>query len=150
MEDNEYTLKHQLTHLGFYMDDGTPYKTLMIYVSSDYTKVVNEWTNIRGLCQNIFIMPQKAAKWIADSIENKFWKSPENGGLPLNQHHLKTEIDGETIKIRRVMTVGQPDQKGFEIENLTRLDQDLDDPTFFATPDIMLIEGRLLKILREL
>ena len=151
MSNENYKLVHTLPHLGYYSNDGSVRATVKVYANESHINLQHNASDIDGPYSFDFIIPRRAALWVADSIENKFWKSPENGGLPLDQHHIKEEIDGEIIKLNRVMTVARPGQKGFDIYNLSRKVPDLEDfPMEFNTPDIMLIEGRLLKILREL
>ena len=151
MSNENYKLVHTLPHLGYYADDGSVYAIVKIYTSESHINLQHNASDIDGPYSFDFIIPRRAAKWIADSIENKFWKSPENGGLPLDQHHIKEEIDGDIIKLNRVMTVARPGQKGFKFNNFSRKVPGLrNTPEFFNTPDIMLTEGGLLKILGEL
>lgn len=148
---DNFKLYKTMTHEGFCLNDGTPYQTLYIYINESYVCLVDEMENLQGIIRGEFTMPRKAAKWIAASIRHKFWESPENGGLPANQHHLQEEVDSEILKINRVMTMGRPGQKGFMITNLSRKIPDLHDSyEEFGTPDIMLLEGGLLDVLAEL
>lgn len=94
--------------------------------------------------------PIEAVSWIVDSIENKLWKSEQEGGLPSGTYHTKTDIRGETLKIRRSMNVGGPGQKGFSLQNMSRphkKDSSMDYQETHVT-DLLLREGGLLDILK--
>ena len=72
--------------------------------------------------RNQLELPLAAASWIVDSIHNRFWRKPSEGGLPKNTLHDRTEIDGESIKINRGVSIGGEGIGGFSIANLSRLD----------------------------
>jgi len=67
-------------------------------------------------------LPLAAASWIVDSIRNRFWRKPSEGGLPKNTIHDRTVIAGETVYINRGVSIGGEGIGGFSIANLSRLD----------------------------
>lgn len=95
--------------------------------------------------------PLRAAPWIVDAIENKLWRSSTEGGLPPGTTHLKALIEGEDLKIRRVMNVGAPGQKGFALFNFSRAHPVFESKTYqeIHVTDMLLREGGLLDVLRD-
>ncbi|PMG49482.1 MULTISPECIES: hypothetical protein [unclassified Shewanella] len=98
-----------------------------------------------------FELLKKNISWLIDSIENKFWKSAAQGGLPSGLYTYKEEVAGERLAIYREMNVGAQGQKGFRFTNFSRHSRKYDEPfqDFFVT-DLMLLEGGLLKELKKL
>ncbi|HCV01536.1 hypothetical protein L1264_12615 [Pseudoalteromonas sp. APAL1] len=94
-------------------------------------------------------IPLKAISWLIDSIENKFWNSAKEGGLPSGQYKLKEVVVNETLALYREMNVGAKNQKGFRLANFSRPSRKFDDnfQEFFIT-DALLIDGGLLDKLK--
>ncbi|MET1257660.1 hypothetical protein, partial [Aliikangiella maris] len=42
-------------------------------------------------------LPISAIPWIKDTIVNGFWRTPDDGGLPKDQHAVRKTIAGEDI-----------------------------------------------------
>jgi hypothetical protein len=64
--------------------------------------------------------PLKAVPWIVDAIENRLWRSADEGGLPSGVYHVAGIIEGEDLKVRRSMSVSGPGIKGFSLLNYSR------------------------------
>lgn len=64
-------------------------------------------------------LPIKSIPWIKDTIEIGFWRNPSEGGLPKNQHAVRSTFENEDILISRTMNAsyGEP---GFNIVNKSR------------------------------
>ncbi|NMH64108.1 hypothetical protein [Shewanella salipaludis] len=96
--------------------------------------------------------PRAAAAWMIDAIENKLWKSAAEGGLPSGSYHLKEDVAGETLKIRRTMHVGAEQEKGFVLLNFSRPHLKFTEQNFqeIDVSDRLLREGGLLDVLKSL
>lgn len=66
------------------------------------------------------VMPISAIKWLIDTVENKFWTPPSQGGLPKNIHFVEIELDGELIVLQRSMNAGAEGEMGFSLGNKSR------------------------------
>ncbi|WP_199608606.1 hypothetical protein [Flocculibacter collagenilyticus] len=99
-----------------------------------------------------FELPINAASWLADAIENKFWKSAELGGLPSGVYHYEEVIEGENLYITREMNAGAKGQNGFMVINSSR------DSLIFANKklqkgyltDKLLLDKKLLEALKQI
>lgn len=58
------------------------------------------------LIENQFEMPMAGVRWFINAIEQKFFKSPEDGGLPANKISYEEIVDGEDLHIIRSVTAG--------------------------------------------
>ncbi len=66
-----------------------------------------------------FEMPLEAIRWLIDVIEQKFFKSPEDGGLPANKISYEEIVVGEDLHIMRSANAGCP-HPGYAITNGSR------------------------------
>ncbi|WP_199611400.1 hypothetical protein [Flocculibacter collagenilyticus] len=99
-----------------------------------------------------FELPSKAASWLADAIENKFWKSAELGGLPSGVYSYEEVVEGEEIYIAREMNTGARGQHGFRIANFSRHSLIYADEKFqegYLT-DKLLLDKKLLDTLKSI
>ncbi|RZF83091.1 hypothetical protein EXT46_06455 [Pseudoalteromonas sp. CO325X] len=89
--------------------------------------------------------PKSALSQIAKTIEEKFWRSASEGGLPAGVNRTDIFVNGEKISIYREMNVGAPHRKGFRVTNFSRpsrkYEEDFQD--FWLTDDELLNEGVL-------
>lgn len=95
-------------------------------------------------------LPAEGAGWLADSIENRFWKKPSEGGLPVEVLHDQATIRGERIKINRGNNIGGEGVGGFRIVNLDREEGDeWHDLQEFGLTDFELVGQDLLTFLKD-
>src|SRR5690554_7852322 len=50
--------------------------------------------------------PKAGLRWRVDTINNKFFKTPNAGGLPSGAYYYEEVIDGEELGINRSMNLG--------------------------------------------
>lgn len=65
-------------------------------------------------------VPFNAISWIVDTIENKFIKSPQKGGLPNNIRLYKESVEGEELQISCIDTTKKNNPKGYVLSNFSR------------------------------
>ena len=108
--------------------------------------------HIPGFSVEQIELPLSASKWLADSIENKLWKSAAQGGLPSGTHSYAEYIEGEELVLYRQMNVETANQKGFLLTNFNRPSPIFDDVEYqdFYLTDWMLIDGKLLDFLKAM
>lgn len=66
-----------------------------------------------------FEMPLEAVRWLINVIEQKFFKSPEEGGLPANKISYEEIVAGEDLHVMRSTNAGCP-HPGYDITNGSR------------------------------
>ncbi|MGM8227529.1 hypothetical protein ACSV5M_13155 [Cellvibrio sp. ARAG 10.3] len=66
-----------------------------------------------------FEMPLSGVRWFIDVIEQRFFKSPEEGGLPADKISYEDIVDGEELHVMRVVYAGC-DHPGYDITNGSR------------------------------
>lgn len=92
--------------------------------------------------------PKAGLPWFINSLENQFFKTSDEGGLPKGQFTLESEIDGEKLVIARMM--GSP---GYSLRNYSRHGHTLasvDGPQRMDLSDYMLFEEGLYGQLKAL
>lgn len=97
-----------------------------------------------------FEMPLEAIRWLIDVIEQKFFKSPEDGGLPANKMSYEEIVAGEDLHIMRSANAGCP-HPGYAITNGSRRSHmDSDDSQTLSLSDPWLFENGLMDYLKLL
>lgn len=71
------------------------------------------------LFENQFEMPLSGVRWFINVIEQKFFKSPQEGGLPAEKISFEEVVDGEELHVIRVVYAGC-DHPGYKITNGSR------------------------------
>ncbi len=96
-------------------------------------------------------LPKTVISWLADSIENKMWKSAIKGGLPSGAYSIKEVISDEKFGLFREMNVGAKSQKGFLFTNYSRPSRNISFKKVqdFYLTDVMLLDGGLLDFLKS-
>lgn len=64
--------------------------------------------------------PLASLPWIIDRFENGFWKSPQEGGLAIDEHCVEKEFNGERIGINPVAHCCAENLFGYSIWNASR------------------------------
>lgn len=101
------------------------------------------------LIEDQFEMPLSGIRWFINAIEQKFFKSPEDGGLPADKISYKETVDGEGLHIIRAMTAGC-EYPGYVITNSSRYSYiDSSDMQTLALSDPWLFKNGLMDFLKE-
>ena len=91
------------------------------YYSDNKLFVIYEIT--RGKIRNTEYqteLPMSSLHWIANTIQNGFWRLPSEGGLPKDKHSITATFDNEEILLGRSMNAGEYGKPGFKIVNKGR------------------------------
>lgn len=97
-----------------------------------------------------FEIPLEAIRWFINVIEQKFFKSPEDGGLPANKISYEQMAAGEDLHVMRSANAGCP-HPGYVITNGSRRSHmDSDDLQTLALSDPWLFQNGLMDFLKEL
>ncbi len=101
--------------------------------------------------QNQIEIPFPAVRWIIDTIEIKFFKPPDQGGLPAEQFHWCEVIEGEELCINRSFDPTGEGLSGYRLVNLNRFgyisNTSKQEFSFF---DKFLFEHGLMDFLKEI
>jgi len=125
---------------------------MVIHARGSYICILNSSEDFDGSpLQSQIEIPREGCLWLADSIQHKFWKPIEAGGLPDNVFRIKETFRGEIIYLRRMMNCGDQGVKGFELCNFNRrsyISSDLEQSA--QLQDVLLLDFGLLSLFREL
>ena len=95
--------------------------------------------------------PLESLSWIIDSFENKFWKKPEEGGLPVGVLHVKAKIADENIRINASRNCCAENLFGYTVRNFSRVNYISNiAPQEWDVPRYMLLEQGLLEQLKQI
>jgi hypothetical protein len=94
-------------------------------------------------------LPFEAALWLHHAITARFWRPPEEGGLPPRTYHLRELVGGEVLELRRAWGLGPGGEPGFTLTDFSRLTA-FGYPQEITTSDELLIRGGLLELLARL
>lgn len=96
-------------------------KHLLIYREQlhTYPLTSNYQPGQKELFANQFEMPLEAIRWFINVIEQKFFKSPEEGGLPANKISYEEVVVGEELHVMRSANAGCA-HPGYVITNGSR------------------------------
>lgn len=96
-----------------------------------------------------FTIPLPGIRWFIDVIEQKFFKSPHEGGLPAHKLSYEEVVAGEDLHVMRSMGGGH--RPGYTITNATQRAHGAErNPQRLTLPDDWLFEGGLMDYLKEL
>src|SRR5690554_296487 len=95
--------------------------------------------------------PKAGLRWIVDTINNKFFKTPAQGGLPSGVYHYEEVIDGEELGIRRSMGLGTNEnrQSGYTFLTLSRKEEGVSYPKDLSFTDTFLFDRGFLKLIED-
>lgn len=97
-----------------------------------------------------FEMPLEAIRWFINVIEQKFFKSPEEGGLPAHKISYEEIIAGEDLHIMRSANAGCP-HPGYVITNGSRRSHmSSDDMQTLSLSDPWLFNNGLMNYLKSM
>ncbi|MDZ7924258.1 MAG: hypothetical protein U5M23_09370 [Marinagarivorans sp.] len=102
------------------------------------------------LFKDQFEMPLEAIRWLINVIEQKFFKSPEDGGLPAHKISYEEIVGGEDLHIMRSANAGCP-HPGYDITNGSRRSHmSSDDMQTLSLSDPWLFKNGLMDYLKSL
>lgn len=97
-----------------------------------------------------FEMPLEAIRWFINVVEQKFFKAPEEGGLPANKISYEEIVAGEDLHVMRSANAGCP-HPGYAITNGSRRSHlDSDDLQTLSLSDPWLFQNGLMDYLKSL
>jgi hypothetical protein len=71
---------------------------------------------------NQFEMPLEAVAWMVETIEEKFERSPADGGLPQGKFNTAAVYSGEHLQLRYGVSIGGEGIGGYTVYNFDRQD----------------------------
>jgi hypothetical protein len=71
---------------------------------------------------NQFEMPLEGVAWMVETIEEKFERSPADGGLPKGKFSASAVIGGEHLQLRHGVSIGGEGIPGYVVNNFDRQD----------------------------
>lgn len=97
-----------------------------------------------------FEIPLEGIRWFINVVEQKFFKAPEEGGLPAHKISYEETVAGENLHIMRSSNAGCP-HPGYAITNGSRRSHlDSDDLQTLSLSDPWLFQNGLMDYLKIL
>ncbi len=102
-------------------DERKPTKAFYILIIDQYAVIAtcNYFTNKRTEKSKWLTwqleMPKFGIPWIINTLENKFFKLSQEGGLPKGVYHHKEEVDGEVLTLGRAASAGGDGVPGYTL-----------------------------------
>jgi len=95
--------------------------------------------------------PKAGLRWIVDTINNKFFKTPDEGGLPGGVYHYEEVVDGEELGISRDMGLGTNEnrQSGYTFLTLSRREEIGTSAKELSFTDTFLFDRGFLKLIED-
>jgi len=95
--------------------------------------------------------PKAGLRWIVDTINNKFFKTPDEGGLPGGVYHYEEVVDGEELGISRDMGLGTNEnrQSGYTFLTLSRKEEGVSYSKELSFTDTFLFDRGFLKLIED-
>lgn len=135
----DYYFIKQDTHLFVYRERSHTYPDDSLFKAGETELITNQ-----------IELPLPAIRWFINVIEQKFFKPPEEGGLPADKLSYKETVAGENLHVLRTMSAGC-DHPGYKITNSSRRSHlSSDDPQRVAFSDPWLFDNGLMDYLKQL
>ena len=93
--------------------------------------------------------PKRGLLWYLDTLQNKFFKTEAEGGLPKGQFHDKTVIDGERLKLGRAFNADGKGGGGYSFVTLDRKES-YGTAKEYTFTDEFLFKNGLIQVLQNL
>ena len=93
--------------------------------------------------------PKRGLLWYLDTLQNKFFKTEAEGGLPKGKFHDKTEIDGERLKLGRAFNTDGKGGGGYSFVTLDRKES-YGAAKEYTFTDKFLFENSLIQVLQDI
>lgn len=95
-------------------------------------------------------LPKHGLKWFLDALENKFFKTEAEGGLPKGTFHYEGTVDGERLKIRRAFNADGNGGGGYAFITLDRKEPDSFWSKSYTFSDKLLFENGMIEIMKDI
>jgi len=123
-EIDPFTIEQHPDLIAKLPDDRNSNKTWYLLVIDDYIVIANatykerkqKWLHYQ------IEFPKEGLQWFLDTMQNKFFKTEAEGGLPKGKFHDKTTVKGERIKLGRAFNADGNRGGGFYFATLDRRD----------------------------
>ncbi|MBN4055276.1 hypothetical protein JYU12_00880 [bacterium AH-315-K03] len=144
------TVKHHPNLVATLADNNDPETTWyfliiddhMIIADAAYRKKRQKWLHYQ------IEFPKRGLQWYLDTLQDKFFKTEAEGGLPKGTFNDKTEIDGERLKLGRAFNADGNRGGGYSFVTLDRKEGNFAKKYIFT--DELLFKHGLLQLLEDI
>src|SRR5690554_230581 len=151
------TIKSDSRTVGHVVDENRPTRTIYVLIDDSYAllAVCDYFTNLRTKESEWLTyqleFPKAGLRWIVDTINNKFFKTPDEGGLPGGVYHYEEVVDGEELGISRDMGLGTNEnrQSGYTFLTLSRREEIGTSAKELSFTDTFLFDRGFLKLIED-
>src|SRR5690554_6340736 len=151
------TIKSDSRTVGHVVDENKPNRAIYVLIDDSYAllAVCNYFTSLRTKESEWLTyqleFPKAGLRWIVDTINNKFFKTPDEGGLPSGVYHYEEVINGEELGINRSMNLGTNEnrQSGYTFKTLSRREEIGTSAKELSFTDTFLFNRGFLKLIED-
>jgi len=94
--------------------------------------------------------PKRGLKWFLDTLENKFFKTEAEGGLPKGTFHYIGTVDGERLKLRRAFNADGNGGGGYAFITIDRKEPNSVWSKSYTFSDSLLFENGMIDIMKDI
>ncbi len=132
-------------------DENITYYFLMIddyLILSDAIYFTNKVTGVSKWLHYQIEFPKQGLQWFLDALENQFFQTEAEGGLPRGVFNCEGEVGGERLKLRRAFDVGG--ECGYAFITLDRKNENSVMSRSYTFTDTFLFENGMIDLMKEI
>ncbi len=131
-------------------DENRTYYFLLVddyLILSNTTYFTNKVTGVSKWLHYQIEFPKQGLQWFLDALENQFFKTEAEGGLPRGLFHYEGKVGGERLKLGRAFNIGG--QSGYAFITLDRKET-WGQAKAYSFTDTFLFENGMIDLMKEI
>ncbi len=132
-------------------DENRTYYFLLVddyLILSNTTYFTNKVTGVSKWLHYQIEFPKQGMQWFLDALENQFFKTEAEGGLPRGVFNCEGEVGGERLKLRRAFDVGG--ECGYAFITLDRKNENSVMSRSYTFTDTFLFENGMIDLMKDI
>ncbi|MCG3734525.1 hypothetical protein [Vibrio cincinnatiensis] len=134
-------------------DDGNTFYFLLIddyLVIADAQYFTNKRTGESKWLHYQIEFPKHGLRWFLDTLEEKFFKTAANGGLPKGTFNSEGMVDGERLKLGRAFNADGNGSGGYAFITLDRIDSYIGLAKSYTFTDALLFKHGMIDVMKDI
>ncbi|MGY0615887.1 hypothetical protein [Vibrio sp. FJH11] len=137
-------------------DNKQPTKTFYFLLVDDHIIICNAtyFTNKRtGKSKWLHYQvefPKHGLRWFLDTLEDKFFKTAAEGGLPKGTFNSEGLVDGERLKLGRAFDADGNGNGGYAFITLDRIDSYIGLAKSYTFTDVLLFQHGMIDVMKDI
>ena len=150
------TVAHHPNLIATLPDDEQPTKTFYFLLIDDYiiisnaTYFTNKRTGESKWLHYQIEFPKHGLRWFLDTLEEKFFKTAADGGLPKGTFNSEGMVDGERLKLRRAFNADGNGGGGYAFVTLDRFPAESRVCKSYTFTDALLFKHGMIDVMKDI